>query len=217
MSRGSREDYLINILRLTEGDGIVRTSRLASQMNVAPASVTEMLRTLSDAGFVNYEKYKGVSLTDEGREYAQSLRRKHHIVEKFLTDVLDVDCQSAHNEACLMEHAISDNSAYKMCRIIGTRINDDCDTCKNPCKNGEKIPSLADISVGNSAVISYLKSEDGSKVRKLISMGFIPGRAVLLDSMQNNGPRVIKMGDSVIAIDQELANVICLEEISDGA
>ncbi len=211
MSSGSREDYLINILRLTDGEGTVRTSKLASIMNVAPASVTEMLHTLSDAGLVNYEKYKGVSLTPEGMECASNIRRKHHIVERFLTDVLDMDHQAAHDEACLMEHAISEDSANKICRIIGTKVDCDCKTCSNPCDNTVSERSIADLYSGEFAVISHLKSEDASQVRKLLSMGFIPGRKIMLDSMHHNGPRVVRIGESVVAIDQDLSKVVLLE------
>jgi DtxR family Mn-dependent transcriptional regulator len=215
MSSVSREDYLVNIHRLSGEDGTVRTSKLASVLGVAPASVTEMLRTLSEAGLVNYEKYKGVILTKEGLETAKNIRRKHNIVEKFLSDVLDIDCQAAHDEACLMEHAISEDSANKICRIIGTNVNDDCGTCSNPCNNQDNIRSVADMLPGDQAIISHLKYDDSSKVRKLLSMGFIPGREVVLDSMQNNGPRVVRIGDSIIAIDQDLSKLICLESNSD--
>ena len=211
MASGNREDYLINILRLTEGEGTVRTSKLATFMNVAPASVTEMLRILSDSGLVNYEKYKGVSLTKEGMEYAQSIRRKHHIVERFLTDVLDMDHKDAHDEACLIEHAISDRSANKMCRIMGTHMDCDCDTCNEPCRCSTKEYSLADLHSGESGIISHLKSDDISKVKRLLSMGFVPGREVSLDSKQNNGPSIVRIGDSVIALDGDLASVIRLE------
>lgn len=215
MSSGSREDYLINILRLSEGEGIVRTSKLASMMNIAPASVTEMLHNLSDAGLVNYEKYKGVSLTPEGLECAQSLRRKHHIVERFLTDVLDLDRQAAHDEACLMEHAISDDSANKMCRMMGARVDCDCGTCNNPCTDRSIQRSLTDLPIGEVSVISFLKSHDSSKVKKLISMGFVPGREISLESVHNNGPHIVKLGESIIAIDAELASIIRLEAYSD--
>ena len=100
MSTDNREDYLINILRLTEGVGTVKTTEIANYMGVAPASVTEMLKTLSKEGLVNYERYRGVSLTEEGIAAAKNLRRKHHIMERFLTDVLEVDHQSAHDNAC---------------------------------------------------------------------------------------------------------------------
>ena len=88
MSTDNREDYLINILRLTEGTGVVKTTELANYMKVSPASVTEMLKVLQKEGLVNYERYRGVSLTEEGNIRARDLRRKHHIMERFLTDVL---------------------------------------------------------------------------------------------------------------------------------
>ena len=133
MGSENREDYLINILRLSEGKGNVRTSELASYMKVAPASVTEMLRVLSDAGYVNYVKYQGVSLTPEGLNYARNIRRKHHIMERFLTDVLDMDPESAHTQAHAVEHSLSDDAANKICRIAGTKTDSDCSTCDNPC------------------------------------------------------------------------------------
>ena len=91
MTTGNREDYLINILRLTEGDGVAKTTELASYMNVSPASVSEMIKVLAKEGLVDYEKYKGVSLTDEGLTLARQLRKKHHVVERFLTDYLNGD------------------------------------------------------------------------------------------------------------------------------
>ena len=133
MSTDNREDYLINILRLTDGTGVVKTTELANYMDVSPASVTEMLKVLQKEGLVNYEKYKGVSLTDEGNIKARDLRRKHHIMERFLTDVLEIDHQDAHDQACAVEHSISEDTANKMCRMIGTKVDGDCGTCQNPC------------------------------------------------------------------------------------
>jgi DtxR family Mn-dependent transcriptional regulator len=66
MTTGNREDYLINILRLTEGKNTTKTTELAAFMNVAPASVTEMLKVLANEGFVEYERYHGVMLTERG-------------------------------------------------------------------------------------------------------------------------------------------------------
>lgn len=210
MSSGSREDYLVNILRLAEENGTVRTSKLATYMNVAPASVTEMLRTLSENGLVKYEKYKGVTLTPEGLAYAQSIRKKHHVVERFLTDVLDLDEDSAHEEACLLEHAISNESTNKMCRILGSKVDDDCASCVNPCDNIAFDNSLLSLEPGQRGTISHLQSDNIDQVKKLLSMGFVPGREVRLESMQNNGPRVVSVGDSIIALDSEFSRIIRL-------
>lgn len=126
MTTGNREDYLINILRLTEGNSITKTTKIASCMKVSPASVSEMMKTLASEGLVKYKKYKGVSLTEKGIVYARQIRKRHHVLERFLIDYLDVDHKTAHEEACKMEHAISDESAIKMCHMIGTQIDQDC-------------------------------------------------------------------------------------------
>ncbi len=213
MKHEGREDYLINILRLTEGKGNVRTSEIADYMDLSPGSVTEMLKILSREGYVNYERYHGVSLTPSGLEVARGLRRKHHIMERFLTGVLDMDDDAAHEQAHIMEHAISDDAAEKICRITGTSVDPDCSTCSNPCfdrdtsaASGE---SLADLDVGQKGTISHLSSDDGSIIRRLISMGFIPGREVELSaSVSDKGARIIRLGQSSIALDRNMAAAI---------
>ncbi len=217
MSTDNREDYLINILRLTDGTRVVKTTEIANYMDVAPPSVTEMLKTLSKEGLVNYERYRGVSLTPEGVIVAKNLRRKHHIMERFLTDVLDVDHQSAHDNACAFEHSMSDDAAIKMCNMIGHKVDGDCDTCPAPCdeKLGVKRISLcvADAEPGTGGVISHVSNKNMDVVRKLISMGFVPGRTIRLDSkVSNDGARIIAIGDSVIALDKELCSSIFIDQ-----
>ena len=217
MSTDNREDYLINILRLTDGVRVVKTTEIANYMDVAPASVTEMLKTLSREGLVNYERYRGVSLTPEGIAVAKNLRRKHHIMERFLTDVLDVDHQSAHDNACAFEHSMSDDAAVKMCHMIGHKVDGDCDTCPEPCDDKMGIKkislSIADAEPGDGGTISYVSNRNMAIVRKLISMGFVPGRTVRLDSkVSEDGARIIVIGDSVIALDKELCSSIFIEQ-----
>lgn len=217
MSTDNREDYLINILRLTDGVRVVKTTEIANYMGVAPASVTEMLKILSKEGLVNYERYRGVSLTAEGITVAKNLRRKHHIMERFLTDVLDVDHQSAHDNACAFEHSMSEDAAIKICHMIGHKVDGDCDTCPEPCdeKMGVKKPAicLVDAEPGDWGTISHVSNKDVAVVRKLISMGFVPGRAIKLDSkVSMDGARIILIGDSVIALDKELCSSIFMNQ-----
>ena len=210
MSTDNREDYLINILRLTEGSGVVKTTELANYMKVSPASVTEMLKVLQKEGLVNYERYRGVSLTEEGNIKARDLRRKHHIMERFLTDVLEIDHQDAHDQACAVEHSISEDAANKMCRMTGTRIDEDCGTCQNPCHSTVDICVRAsDLKQGEKGRISHLSSDDASVVRRLISMGFVPGRDVeLTASVSDKGARIIRIGETTIALDKDMASAI---------
>ena len=212
MGNDNREDYLINILRLTEGGTAVGTSALADYMGISPGSVTEILKVLKKDGYVNYEKYRGVSLTESGYRVARDLRRKHHIMERFLTNVLDMDPESAHNEAHAIEHSLSDETANKICRMTGTKVDADCTTCDDPCTNRVRITdcvSAADMPAGESGIISHLSSEDSSVVRRLISMGFVPGREISIASIvSDKGARIISIGETTIALDREMAAAI---------
>lgn len=210
MSTDNREDYLLNILRLTDGEGVVKTTELSNYMGVAPASVTEMVKALSKEGYVNYEKYRGVSLTEKGLVYARGLRRRHHILERFLNEVLEVDHQDAHDQACAAEHSISDESVTKMCRMIGTRVDNDCSTCPDPCTDSGLVTSvctsLSEMNAGEHGIISHISSKDENTVRKLISMGFVPGRSLTVSSIvSSEGARIVRIGNTSIALDKELA------------
>ncbi|MFA6805005.1 MAG: metal-dependent transcriptional regulator [Candidatus Methanomethylophilaceae archaeon] len=216
MSSQSREDYLISILRLTEGERAAKTTELASFMGVSPASVTEMLKILSSEGYVEYEKYKGVSLTESGLNLARQIRKKHHVVERFLTDVLDVDHQTAHEEAHKMEHVISDDSMLRICQMVGTPVDSDCKSCNNPCKAAmagkQSTESLSNMDGGEHGKIAFLKSDDSETVKKLIAMGFVPGREVSVEGrVSNKGPRVIGIGGSTVALDVGMAAAVFVD------
>lgn len=216
MTTGNREDYLINILRLTEGEGVAKTTELASYMGVSPASVSEMVKVLAKEGLVHYEKYRGVSLTDEGLKYARQIRKKHHIVERFFVDYLDVDHQTAHKEACRIEHAISEDSAVRMCHMMGTPVDVDCQSCNTPCKAASEgvmnILPLNRLAQSQSGKISHIKSDDTEVVRKLISMGFVPGKEISIEAiLSDGGPRVARIGDSTMALDFRLASCIFVD------
>jgi DtxR family transcriptional regulator, Mn-dependent transcriptional regulator len=216
MSSGNREDYLISILRLTEGERAAKTTELANFMGISPASVTEMLKILSVDGYVEYEKYKGVKLTESGLNYARQIRKKHHVMENFLMNVLNVDHQTAHEEACKMEHAISDDSMLRLCQMVGTPVDSDCKSCGSPCKaacSGKvAVETLDQMVSGDHGTISHLKSDNSDTVRRLISMGFVPGRAISVEGrISERGPRIVGIGDSTIALDVDLASAIYVD------
>lgn len=216
MTTGNREDYLINILRLTEGEGVAKTTELASYMGVSPASVSEMIKVLAKEGLVSYEKYKGVALTEKGLVYARQLRKKHHVVERFLTDYLSVDHKTAHEEACRMEHAISDESAIKMCHMMGTPVDVDCQCCQSPCKAVSEgivnVLPLNKLAQNQSGKISHIKSDDSEIVKKLVSMGFVPGREISIEAiLSDGGPRVARIGEATMTLDYRLASCIFVD------
>ena len=212
MGTGNREDYLLRILRLTDGEGTAKTTDIAALMNVSAASVTEMLRVLSNDGLIEYKKYRGVSLTPEGLMQAKRIRDKHQIAERFLMDVLDKDQGAAHEEACRMEHVLSDESAKSMCRIIGAAEMSSCEVCRTDCINDISGVQLSRLPSGMPGKISHLKCDEPEKIRKLVSIGFVPGRPVsLVNRTTNNGPMIFRLGESNIALDQDLASLVFVD------
>lgn len=112
------EEYLETILYVTKGNGMAKTSEIAEELGVSPSSVTEMIRKLSDEGYVKYMPYYGVTLTEKGTREASKMKRRHRLLEKFLVDFLKMDKDDAHREACKLEHVISDDVERRFCLMM---------------------------------------------------------------------------------------------------
>lgn len=101
------EDYLEAIFNLNNEKRVVRVKDIAKRMDVKMPTVTSMLKTLSDRGLVHYEKYEYVELTEGGTDVGKEMQRRHEILSRFLTDVLRINLETANEDACKMEHALS--------------------------------------------------------------------------------------------------------------
>ncbi|MHC1595314.1 MAG: transcriptional regulator MntR [Candidatus Syntropharchaeales archaeon] len=104
LSRGM-EDYLEVIYKLIQEKGYARSTDIAHQLDVRPPSVTEMVQRLDEDGLLVYERYRGITLTEEGERVAKSVLRRHALLFEFLT-LLGVDEEIADLDACGMEHCL---------------------------------------------------------------------------------------------------------------
>jgi DtxR family transcriptional regulator, Mn-dependent transcriptional regulator len=104
----SRQDYLKQILVLTQAETNVSTQRLAEALQVKPASVTMMLKRLAELGLVTHIPYQGVRLTETGREAALEVLHHHELLEHYLHQALGYSEENAHTEAERLEHHISE-------------------------------------------------------------------------------------------------------------
>jgi len=112
------ENYLEAIYELS-GDGTgVRVSDIAGRLGVTKASTNSAITTLSEMGLVANEKYKEIFLTPAGRELAELTANKHHVIEKFLLEVLHVKPSIAAEDACAIEHVISNDSIAAMQKYL---------------------------------------------------------------------------------------------------
>jgi DtxR family Mn-dependent transcriptional regulator len=109
----SLEDYLEMVSFLAD-EGDVRITDIASRLGVSKPSVLTALKTLEDQGLLEHERYKGVSLTAKGKKRAKEIRERHDFLTSFLHDVLGVSSATAEQDACKLEHILSEETFEKM-------------------------------------------------------------------------------------------------------
>ena len=102
----SAEDYLERIHELMEAKGYARVIDIAHSLKVRQASVTNMVQKLADAGYLKYEKYRGLLLTDAGRDVAQKIRQRHATLKRFFT-LFDLDPETQDIDIEGIEHHLS--------------------------------------------------------------------------------------------------------------
>jgi DtxR family Mn-dependent transcriptional regulator len=114
------EDYLKAVYALeTRLEGPVPTNALAERLGVTAGSVSGMLRRLDELGLLEHERYRGVTLTAEGRRVALRTLRNHRLLELLLVEMLDVPWDLVHEEAELLEHVLSDELAERIAAKLG--------------------------------------------------------------------------------------------------
>lgn len=115
----SHEDYLEAIVVLGgTTESAIRSVDVATKMGVSKASVNKAVNALKEKGLVDQPYYGDITLTDAGYEYGRSVLDRHHLLFTFLTKVLGIPEETADEEACMTEHAISDESFKKWTAYI---------------------------------------------------------------------------------------------------
>ena len=112
----SPEDYLETILILSKGNDSVRSIDIASHLGFSKPSVSVAMKKLRESGFVSMDPYGKVSLTDSGRAIAQKVYERHQVLSQWLISI-GVSVETASNDACRIEHVISDESFSKIKEI----------------------------------------------------------------------------------------------------
>jgi DtxR family transcriptional regulator, Mn-dependent transcriptional regulator len=108
------ENYLEAIYELDPEAKGARVSDIAERLGVTKASTNSAMATLSEKGLIANEKYKEVFLTEEGLNVAKSTAKKHHVIQHFLVSVLNIETSIANEDACAIEHVISNDSVNAM-------------------------------------------------------------------------------------------------------
>ncbi|WP_426592531.1 metal-dependent transcriptional regulator [Cellulomonas sp. McL0617] len=119
------QDYLKVIWSALEwSTAPVTTKMLATRLGVGPSTVSETVRRLADNGLVTHEPYGAVELTAEGERHALAVVRRHRLIETFLVEVLGYGWDEVHDEAEILEHAVSDVFVERVSAQLGHPLRD---------------------------------------------------------------------------------------------
>lgn len=110
----SSEDYLELIYELSLQNKDFKAVEISKKLNISRASVSEALKKLSDKGYITYEKYKQVKLTEKGLEIALNTLAKHKVLYSFFNDFLKLSPEDSDVNACRIEHVITDTAFQKI-------------------------------------------------------------------------------------------------------
>jgi DtxR family Mn-dependent transcriptional regulator len=200
-------DYLKAIWELAEGSGGASTKGVAARLSVSSASVSNMFARLQEMGLVRYERYRGATLTERGREEALRLVRRHRLIESFLLEHLGYDWQEVHDEAERLEHAVSDGFTERLAELLG---HPDHDPHGDPIPSAEGTLEVEESFALSQAVadqrvrISKVRDEDAAMLDYLGDRNLVPGRRLSV--------REVRTLDGVVVVEDEEAEVHDLGE-----
>ncbi|HEY7683198.1 MAG TPA: metal-dependent transcriptional regulator [Gemmatimonadales bacterium] len=208
----SAEDYLKAIYQLTAQGRAAGTNELAEALDLAPASVSGMLRRLAEQRLVDHEPYRGVTLAPNGRQIALRIVRRHRILEAYLVGFLGYGWEDVHSEAERLEHAVSDSLIERMASALGHPTVD---------PHGDPIPTaegtiaeliytpLTEIPEGETAEIRRVDTSQPDRLRYIAGFGLTPGtQARVVDRQPFHGPITVEVLGRRHVLGNEIARLL---------
>lgn len=214
MNSFTEENYLKAIYHLSKDDGsVVTTNKISETINTTAASVSDMLKKLSEKKLINYIKYQGASLTESGRRAATSIIRKHRLWEVFLVEKLGFKWDEVHDIAEELEHINSVELIKRLDEFLGFPKND---------PHGDPIPDqegkfhpqhltkVSKLLVGQHGTISGVSEHSSVFLQFLEKTGLTLGTVISVKEIREFDGSVILMINSSkeVTISREVAKNI---------
>jgi DtxR family Mn-dependent transcriptional regulator len=170
----AEEEYLQVMFWLMEAEMAITAANISRAMQLSAPTVHEMVKRLEADGYVIRAMDKSLSFTPEGLKEAETITRRHRMIERFLTDVLDIPWDEVHEEAERLEHAMSPVLEERMRAAIG-----DATTCPHGHPiypdSRERGALLADVEVGAEVRVLRFENEAEELLHYLKDAGIEPG------------------------------------------
>lgn len=207
----SVEDYLKTIYKLQSHgeEAPVPTGEIADAMDISAASVSNMVKRLTQMELVEYESYRGVTLTETGMKIALEVIRHHRLLELYLREVMDYPWDKLHEEAEHLEHHISEDFEEKLEEMLGNPTHD---------PHGDPIPTrsgsiaetatrpLASVESGESVVIRRVSDTDPQLLTHLEEIDLLPTNEVaVVEKSAFNGPLTVRANGNEHIVGYEIA------------
>lgn len=202
----AEEEYLQALYWLQEAQLPLTAANVARAMQLSPPTVHEMIGRLERDGHVSRAEDKSLSFTEQGREHAEAIVRRHRLIERFLTDILGIPWDEVHEEAERLEHAMSPVLEERMLAAIG-----DAKTCPHghPIVLGEREQGslLADCAVGAEVTVLRFENEAEELLHYLRDAGLEPGLVGTV-SASDDEQVVVASGAGSHAISRSVAETV---------
>lgn len=210
------EDYLKAIYSLTSRGDSASTNDLAQRLGVSTGSVSAMIKKLDEEHLVEHAPYRGVDLTDEGRDVALRVLRRHRLIELFLARSLDMPWEDLHDEAEILEHAMSDELIELIAQKLGDPLFDphgDPIPTREGTISQRQTQSLADLGIGESGVFVRVSDSNSEMLRYLTELGIAIGdRVEMIEQQPFDGPITIAISGANHSLGLNLARAMRIDQ-----
>lgn len=205
------EMYLKAMLEMSDREPAT-VGRLADRLGVTTVSANEMVRRLGEHGLATHTPYKGVSLSEKGRQIACNVMRRQRLWEVFLYDHLKIEWSKIYELACSLEHATAPEVTEALAAFLG-----DPKTCPRgnpiPAADGSFVPldgfTLDSAVVGSKLQIIAVNATSTEVLKYLQDRNILPGSPVtVLEAAPLQGPLTLDVAGREVALGLQIANFI---------
>ncbi|HEY61935.1 MAG TPA: metal-dependent transcriptional regulator [Anaerolineae bacterium] len=214
----SEQMYLLSVAMINETgqEQPISISRLAEKLRVIPVSAHQMVKKLSKKGLLNYEPYKGVSLTLKGSQIAQRVLRSRRLWSVFLTEKLNLSPKEADELACHLEHHTTPELSERLATYLN---NPRTDPLGNPIPDGKLAPNLnqgvqlTNLNIGSKAKILRIPGEKNTRAF-LKNVGLIPGAEIQLQGLGEGNELLLKINNHNVYLSPDVAAQINIQKLN---
>src|SRR3989304_7487694 len=199
------EESLEAVCRIRDRGALATPTELANELALSPPSVLGMLKRREERGLVTYTRETGVGLTERGQIWANTLRCRHRLAERLLTDLLGMPWERAHDIACRFEHVIDDEVEKYL--LVALRHPTTCPH-GNPLDNKavESWRPLTALSPGQSGRLRRIMDESNDTLNYLSPMKLLPGvQVTVCTAAPSGGPLTVEVDGLRFALSRAMA------------